>query len=248
MPIVSWCVDPLRVGARRFVPRKRTGGARERSAGERLAGGLQAAAVKQRQFIAIAGNIGAGKTELTAFLTRKYALTPFYEPNDENPYLEDFYKDMKTWAFRSQLFFLSRKFQLARQMQDLPGTLLQDRTLYEDAEIFAKNLYRQRFIDKRDWGTYWSLYEGIAASLRPPDLMIYLRCPVKTLKQRIRMRGREMEQEIPTAYLNRLNDLYEDWFVNYKMSPVLVLPTDKLDYIQDLVDRVDLFRKIESYL
>lgn len=203
----------------------------------------------KRKFIAVAGNIGAGKTELTGFLTRKYGLTPFFEPNDENPYLEDFYKDMKTWAFRSQLFFLSRKFQLHREMErKLDGTLLQDRTLYEDAEIFAKNLYRQRFIDKRDWATYWSLYEGIADALKPPDLMIYLKCPVKTLKERIRMRGRAMEQDIPTAYLKRLNDLYEEWFKTYRMSPVLVLSTDKLDYIQDLVDRVDLFRQIERHL
>lgn len=207
--------------------------------------GLQ---VKARKFIAIAGNIGAGKTELTHFLTRKYGLIPFFEPNDENPYLADFYKDMKRWAFRSQLFFLSRKFQLHRQMEQVEGTLLQDRTLYEDAQIFAKNLYRQRFIDKRDWETYCSLYEGIAASLTPPDLMIYLKCPVRTLKERIRMRGRQMEQDIPTAYLKRLNDLYEEWFKTYKLSPVLELSTDKLDYIQDLVDRVDLFRKIEKYL
>ncbi|MBX5483191.1 MAG: deoxynucleoside kinase [Myxococcaceae bacterium] len=203
----------------------------------------------RRKFIAIAGNIGAGKTELTQFLTRKYGLTPFYEPNDENPYLEDFYKDMKTWAFRSQLFFLSRKFQLHREMDKrVEGTLLQDRTLYEDAEIFAKNLYRTRYIDKRDWQTYWSLYEGIAASLTPPDLMIYLKCPVRTLKERIRQRGRAMEQDIPTAYLKRLNDLYEEWFANWDRSPVLTLSTDKLDYIQDLVDRVDLFRRIEKHL
>lgn len=203
----------------------------------------------KRKFIAIAGNIGAGKTELTQFLTRKYGLTPFYEPNDENPYLEDFYKDMKTWAFRSQLFFLSRKFQLHREMdKKVEGTLLQDRTLYEDAEIFAKNLYRTKYIDKRDWQTYQSLYEGIAASLTPPDLMIYLKCPVRTLKERIRMRGRAMEQDIPTAYLRRLNDLYEEWFKHYDMSPVLELSTDKLDYIQDLVDRVDLFRQIEKHL
>lgn len=202
----------------------------------------------KRKFIAVAGNIGAGKTELTQFLTRKYGLIPFFEPNDENPYLADFYRDMRTWAFRSQLFFLSRKFQLHREMERVDGTLLQDRTLYEDAEIFAKNLHRQRFIDKRDWQTYWSLYEGISQTLTPPDLMIYLKCPVRTLKQRIRMRGRAMEQEIPTSYLKRLNDLYEEWFKHYRMSPVLVLSTDKLDYVQNLVDRVDLFRQIERYL
>lgn len=202
----------------------------------------------QKKFIAIAGNIGAGKTELTAFLCKRYGLTPFYEPNDQNPYLADFYKDMKTWAFRSQIFFLTHKFRLHRQLEQGDGTALQDRTIYEDAEIFAKNLQRQRFIDKRDWRTYWELYETVAAALRPPDLMIYLKCPVRTLKDRIRLRGREMEKDIPTPYLKRLNDLYEDWFKGYKMSPVLVLPTDTLDYLTNLVDRVDLFRQIEKHL
>lgn len=201
-----------------------------------------------KRFIAIAGNIGAGKTELTRFLCRRYELKPFYEPNDQNPYLADFYKDMKTWAFRSQIFFLTHKARLHRTLERDAGTAIQDRTIYEDAEIFAKNLHRQRFIDRRDWATYWELYETIAASLKPPDLMIYLRCPVRTLKARIKLRGREMEQSIPTRYLKRLSDLYEEWFESYEMSPVLVLQTDTLDYLTNLVDRVDLFRQIEKHL
>jgi deoxyadenosine/deoxycytidine kinase len=202
----------------------------------------------KKKFIAIAGNIGAGKTELTSFMGRKYGLKPFFEPNDENPYLADFYKDMKTWAFRSQLFFLTRKFRLQRELEREPGTSLQDRTLYEDAEIFAKNLHRQRYLDKRDFSTYWELYQSLSATLQPPDLMIYLQCPVRTLKDRIRSRGRSIEREIPTSYLRRLNALYEEWFRGYKLSPVLVLSTDKLDYLTDLVDQVDLFRQIEKYL
>lgn len=202
----------------------------------------------RKKFIAIAGNIGAGKTELTQFLCRKYDLRPFYEPNDQNPYLEDFYRDMKTWAFRSQIFFLTHKFRLHRELEKEKGTALQDRTIYEDAEIFAKNLYRQKYIDRRDFKTYRELYETIVSVLAPPDLMIYLQCPVRTLRQRIRLRGRQMEQEIPTGYLNRLNALYEEWFEDYKLSPVLVLQTDKLDYLTDLVDRVDLFRQIEKHL
>ena len=201
-----------------------------------------------KRFIAIAGNIGAGKTELTRFLCRRYDLKPFYEPNDQNPYLADFYKDMRTWAFRSQIFFLTHKFRLHRTLERETGVALQDRTIYEDAEIFARNLFRQRLIDKRDWATYWELYETIAATLKPPDLMIYLRCPVRALKARIKVRGREMEQSIPSSYLKRLSDLYEEWFRGYKMSPVLVLQTDKLDYLTDLVDRVDLFRQIEKHL
>ena len=201
-----------------------------------------------KKFIAIAGNIGAGKTELTAFLCKKYGLTPFFEPNEQNPYLADFYRDMKTWAFRSQIFFLTRKFRLHRKLQQSSGTVVQDRTLYEDAEIFAKNLHRRGFIDRRDFRTYWDLYESIAETLPPPDLMIYLKCSVRTLMRRIQLRGRRIERDIPTAYLRRLNRLYEEWFQSYSTSPVLVLSTDKLDYLTDLVDRVDLFHKIEKHL
>jgi deoxyadenosine/deoxycytidine kinase len=200
------------------------------------------------RFIAIAGNIGAGKTELTDFLCRRYGLKPFYEPNDQNPYLADFYSDMRTWAYRSQLFFLTHKFRLHLALQGEPGAVIQDRTIYEDAEIFARNLFRQRLIEKRDFDTYWELYQSIKRALRPPDLMIQLRCPVRTLRQRIRSRGRSFEQDIPAEYLRRLNRLYEDWFASYDLSPVLVLETDKLDYLTDLVDRVDLFERIERHL
>jgi deoxyadenosine/deoxycytidine kinase len=204
--------------------------------------------VAPKKFIAIAGNIGAGKTELTSFLCKKYGLTPFFEPNEQNPYLADFYRDMKTWAFRSQIFFLTHKFRLHRRLQRSSGTVVQDRTVYEDAEIFAKNLHRLGFIDGRDFATYWELYEALLDTLAPPDLMIYLKCSVRTLKRRIRLRGRRVEQTIPTPYLARLNALYEEWLRSYSTSPVLVLSTDKLDYLTDLVDRVDLFHKIEKHL
>ena len=126
--------------------------------------------------------------------------------------------------------------------------MVQDRTIYEDAEIFARNLHLQRLIDRHDFAVYWELYRTMSTALRPPDLLIQLRCPVRTLRQRIRGRGREMEQDIPPNYLRRLNRLYEDWFASYDLSPVLVLETDKLDWMTDLVDRVDLFRKIERHL
>ena len=204
--------------------------------------------VAGKRFIAVAGNIGAGKTELTRFLCRRYGIKPFYEPNEHNPYLADFYKDMKAWAYRSQLFFLAHKFRLQLELQDEPGTVVQDRTIHEDAEIFAKNLYRKRFIDARDYKVYRQLYGSIAKALRPPDLMIQLSCPVRTLRQRIRLRGRAMEQDIPVPYLRRLNRLYEDWFRRYDLSPVMRLETDRLDWLTDLVDRADLFRRIERYL
>ena len=201
-----------------------------------------------RTYIAVAGNIGAGKSTLVDFLCRTYDVQPFFEPNESNPYLADFYRDMRTWAFRSQLFFLTAKFRLHRELEACPTTALQDRTLYEDAEVFARNLHLQRHIDARDFGTYWSLYESIRDVLTPPDLMIYLRAPVRTLRQRIRMRARAMEADIPTAYLRRLNTLYEEWFASYRLSPVLVVETADLDYITDLVDRVDLLRQIEKHL
>jgi deoxyadenosine/deoxycytidine kinase len=207
-----------------------------------------AAPVAGKRFIAVAGNIGAGKTELTRFLCRRYGIKPFYEPNEQNPYLADFYRDMKAWAYRSQLFFLAHKFRLQLELQDEPGTVVQDRTIYEDAEIFAKNLYRQRFIDPRDYKVYCQLYGSIAKALRPPDLMIQLSCPVRTLRQRIRLRGREMEKDIPVSYLRRLNRLYEDWFRRWDLSPAIRLETDQLDWLTDLVDRAHLFRKIERYL
>ena len=200
------------------------------------------------KYIAIPGDIGAGKTELTEFLRRRYGLEACFEPNEANPYLADFYGDMKTWAYRSQMFFLVRKFGLHLQLRHEKRSVVQDRTIYEDAEIFARNLHLQRLIDRRDFAVYWELYRTMSTALRPPDLLIQLRCPVRTLRQRIRGRGREMEQDIPPNYLRRLNRLYEDWFASYDLSPVLVLETDKLDWMTDLVDRVDLFRKIERHL
>lgn len=201
-----------------------------------------------RKFIAVAGNIGAGKTEFVQFLCRKYGLKPFFEPNDTNPYLEDFYKDMKTWAFHSQIYFLTHKLQLHRQMMADPSTVVQDRTIYEDAEIFAENLYGQGHISKRDYQMYRELYGTLCDTLEPPDVMIFLKCPVRTLRKRIARRGRAMEQDIPTEYLTRLNKLYARWRDRYDMSPVIELETDKLDYLTDLEHRLDVFKKIEKFL
>ena len=194
-----------------------------------------------RRFIAVAGNIGTGKSTLVEFLSRQYDVRPIFEPNEENPYLVDFYADMEKWAFHSQLFFLSVKFRLHQQLSLVEDAVIQDRTIYEDAEIFAENLYRQSKISERDYQTYRVLYESIVRELRPPSLMIYLRCSLSTLKKRIRARGRPEEQAIPPAYLKSLQNLYEQWFQKYDLSKTLIIETDKLDYISDLVDRIDLF-------
>jgi deoxyadenosine/deoxycytidine kinase len=201
-----------------------------------------------KRSIAIAGNMGSGKSTLVEFLSRTYGITPFYEPNDDNPYLADFYKDMKRWAFQSQLYFLSNKFRLHQELDRQPGVVALDRTIFEDAEIFATALYQMRKIAKRDWETYQGFYQAILDAIRPPDLMIYLRCSMRTLRQRIRLRGRAMERDVPLAYLKRLDRLYEAWIASYEMSDVLVLETDRLDYIHDLVHRLDVMQRIEALL
>lgn len=202
----------------------------------------------KRTYIAVAGNIGAGKSSLVDWLCRTYGIEPFFEPNEANPYLSDFYKDMKKWAFRSQLFFLSHKFRIHQDLDRSKGTVVQDRTIYEDAEIFAASLYRSRYINARDYATYSELYQTILRSLQPPDLLIYLTCPMRTLRRRIRQRGRKMEQAISPTYLKRIESLYEDWMGRYKLSPVLTIETDKLDYLSNLVDRIDVMQRIEKFL
>jgi len=198
--------------------------------------------------VAVAGNIGAGKTELVQFLSRRYALAPAFEPHEQNPYLEAFYADMRAWAFHSQLSFLALKLRLHRQLQSAPHGVIQDRTLYEDAEIFERQLHRQRLIDDRDHATYRALYEAASEGLRPPDLMIFLRCPVRTLLKRIARRGRSMERSVPHAYLAALGELYEAWREAWTLSPVVIVETDQVDHLTDLVDRIALQQALLPHL
>lgn len=198
--------------------------------------------------IAIAGNIGVGKSTLVEFLSHTYGISPYYEPSEDNPYLPDFYKDMGRWAFRSQLYFLSNKFRIHQELDRMPGLVVLDRTIFEDAEIFATALHEMKNIDNRDWETYRAFYNSILDAIKPPDLMIYLRCSMRTLRTRIALRGREMEKDMPLSYLKRLERLYERWIESYDLSEVLVLETDKLDYIHDLVHRLDVMERIEAML
>jgi deoxyadenosine/deoxycytidine kinase len=206
--------------------------------------------VSTPRYIAVAGNIGCGKSTLVDFICRQYGVQPFFEPNAENPYIVDFYADMKKWGFHSQIYFLTHKFRIHQQLELERGqrTVVQDRTIYEDAEIFAANLFRRRLINKRDWQMYRELYETILTSLKPPDLMIYLKASLRTINKRIKLRGRPEEQKIPTSYLKALNDLYEAWSTSYKRSPVITLETDKLDYLSDLVHRIDVLKTIEKHI
>ncbi|MGB9880919.1 MAG: deoxynucleoside kinase [Anaerolineae bacterium] len=185
-----------------------------------------------KKFIAIAGNIGVGKSTLTALLSERLGWEAFYEAVDDNPYLADFYKDMRQWSFHSQIFFLSRRLRHHRQILDRPGTVVQDRSVYEDAEIFAENLYRQGHMTERDYRTYRELYEAMTLFLPPPDLVVYLRASVPTLMQRIRMRGRDFERDVSPEYLEQLNQLYEQWIERFSLCPVLTVPSDNLDFVK----------------
>ena len=201
-----------------------------------------------QKFIAVAGNIGAGKSSLVEFLQARYGFDPVYEPFDTNPYLDDFYADMKGYAFNSQLYFLTHKFRLHLGLPDRAGTVVQDRTIYEDAEIFAQNLFDGGFMSDRDFNTYRELYASMRTVLRPPDLMIYLRCSTRAIRRRIRKRGRVSEQDIPTRYLRKLNTLYEDWIDRYDASPVLVWDSERLDYLSDMVDRIEFRDQLQRFL
>lgn len=149
------------------------------------------------KYFAIAGNVGSGKSSMVDFLCRHYKLKPFFEPHDINPYLALFFKDMKRWAFHSQMHFLTHKFRIHQELDRDPGTAVQDRSIYEDAEIFATNLYKMGYMSKDEFGTYKDLYNTMLSAIKPPDIMIYLECPLKTLKKRIAKRGRAMEKAVP---------------------------------------------------
>ena len=183
-------------------------------------------------FVTIAGNIGVGKSTLVTLLSHKLGWEPVLEAVAENPYLADFYKDMNRWSFHSQVFFLVRRLQQHHDLLQVSSAVLQDRSVYEDAEIFARNLYHQGHLSERDWLSYYELYSTLTRLLKPPDLVIYLRASTSTLRRRIAGRGREFERNIADTYLHDLNRLYDEWAGSFTLSPVLTVDTDNLDYVQ----------------
>jgi deoxyadenosine/deoxycytidine kinase len=201
-----------------------------------------------KRFIAVAGNIGVGKSTLVTLLAERLGWEPFFEPVGENPYLADFYKDMRSWAFHSQIFFLTRRLRIHRQLIDHTSSAIQDRSVYEDAEIFAHNLYRQGLIGDRDYTSYYELYRVLVEFLPPPDLVIYLRASVPTLQERIRQRGRDFERQISPEYLAQLNQLYEEWAAHFRLCPMLTVPADDLNYVAYPAHLDLIVRKIEEKL
>ncbi len=198
--------------------------------------------------------MGAGKSSLVDWLCKDFGMVPYFEPHEENPYLADFYADMPAHALRSQLFFLVRRYRIQREIvraaEELGDRrpLVQDRTIYEDAEVFAEHLRERGILDARDHRLYRDFYETLRDELPPPDLLVYLRCPLRTLARRVRARGRDYERAVPRAYLASLEALYERWLAGYRHSPVVVIDTERLDYVERLFDRLEVREAVAKHL
>ena len=201
-----------------------------------------------KQYVVLAGNIGAGKSTLVRSMCDRLGWKPYFEPVAENPYLEDFYRDMARWAFASQVFFMAWRVKSHRALMEDPGIVVQDRSLYEDAEVFARNLHLQGWMNDRDWSTYQELYRTFTTLLPAPDLVVYLRASVDTLLARIERRGRGFEAGISREYLEGLNALYEEWIGGFRLAPVLVVPADRMDFVTDTQALEQIVATVEERL
>lgn len=195
--------------------------------------------------IAIVGNIGAGKTTLTEMLAKNYGWEPLYEAVDNNPYLEDFYNEMKRWSFNLQIYFLNSRYRQIVDIQKNGRDIIQDRTIYEDAYIFAENLHDMGLMTTRDYENYQSMFDNITEFIKPPDLLVYLKASVPTLVNNIQRRGREYEIGIRIDYLSKLNEKYDKWINGYKLGKLLVLDKDSLDFANNTEDMASIVEKIE---
>ena len=196
--------------------------------------------------IAIVGNIGAGKTTLTELLAHHLKFEAQFEAVEDNPYLEDFYADMKRWSFNLQIFFLNSRFRHIVELQNREINMIQDRTIYEDAYIFAENLYDMGLMSARDFENYSNIFQSILHYIKPPDLLIYLKASVPTLVKNIQKRGRDYESTIRLDYLSKLNEKYEKWIGNYKDGKLLILDKDNLDFTNKPEDLASIIEKIET--
>lgn len=195
-------------------------------------------------FIAVAGNIGTGKTTLSSLLSKKFGWTAHFESVSDNPYLADFYRDMSRWSFPLQIFFLNNRFKAHQTIAAGTDSSIQDRSIYEDANIFARNLFEQGHMEERDYRNYLELYTVMCQYLTPPDLVIYLRKSLPKLKERIALRGRDYEKDIPDEYLSDLNRYYDDWMENYDLGKKLIIDSDRLDFLNREEDFEFLTRRI----
>jgi len=202
----------------------------------------------QPLFVAVAGNIGAGKSSLARLLGERFQWKPYFESVDDNPYLSDFYGDMSRWSFHLQIYFLANRFKCHKEIVESSESVIQDRSIYEDAEIFARNLYDIDKMTERDYTNYVSLFHVMMEYLKPPDLMIYLRANVDTLVKQISKRGRDFEQGIQRSYLETLNKLYEDWITRYKLGPLLIIESDNLDFVNNKIDLDYILSSVKDHL
>ena len=200
------------------------------------------------QHIAVSGNIGAGKTTLTEMLSKHYGWSPEYEDVDDNPYLADFYKDMHKWAFHLQVYFLNSRFEQISKVRTGEKTVIQDRTIYEDAYIFAKSLYKQGFFKDRDYENYLSLFDSMIRFVKPPDLLIYLKADIGKLVHNIEVRGRDYESAITIDYLKGLNAHYDDWIENYDVGRLLLIDVNGMDFVKNPEDFSAIVSKIDVEL
>ncbi len=198
--------------------------------------------------IAIAGNIGAGKTTLTELLAKHYKWNAHFESVEDNPYLDDFYNEMERWSFNLQVYFLNSRFEQILKIQQSGQDIIQDRTIYEDAKIFAPNLHAMGLLTNRDFQNYSTLFELMENLVTPPDLLVYLRADIKTLVGQIHKRGREYESSINIDYLSRLNERYEAWITSYDKGPKLIITIDDLDYVSNPEDLGKIIDKIDAQI
>jgi deoxyadenosine/deoxycytidine kinase len=198
--------------------------------------------------IAVAGNIGSGKTTLTRLLAKHYNWKPQFEDVDDNPYLNDFYEDMQRWSFNLQIYFLNSRFSQIVEIRRKGETVIQDRTIYEDAHIFAPNLHTMGLMSTRDFNNYSNLFNLMSSLIQPPDLLIYLRATVPTLVNQIQKRGREYEKSIRIDYLQRLNERYEAWVEGYKLGNLLIVEVDNLNFSENPSDLRSIINKIDALI
>ncbi len=198
--------------------------------------------------IAVAGNIGSGKTTLANMLAKHYGWDIQLEDNDDNPYISDFYEDMQRWSFNLQVYFLNVRYNNIRKIRENSKPVIQDRTIYEDANIFAPNLHAMGLMSTRDFENYTSLFNSLNSMIQPPDLLIYLRGTIPTLVKQIQQRGRDYEDSIRLDYLKRLNERYEAWISTYNLGKLVILNIDELDFENDSNDAGFVINKIEAEL